>query len=113
MAPSLEEKAAEYARRIRRAAMLYEVRAASAGTKTASDVAASVVSEVLHEVGQLRFESGTRLDPAQVDQLLLEIDDQLDVRPGTMRSIKEGSVKMLLQYNQLVTQLMQSISAKK
>jgi len=107
-----KEFAAQYAGRLRQAALVYEIKE-SAGTKTASQDAGTTVRQVLKEIAELRYESGALLEPEDVDGLLVDIDAELDLEPGTMAWIKEGSVKALLQQNQMVTQLMQALSGKK
>lgn len=110
---TLKDKAAEYAERIRMAALLCEVKTASTRSTEAFASASETILSVLRDMESLTYAGGKSLTPDQVDQLLLETDVALEVEPGTMRIIKEGSVRALLRYNQLVTQLMQTLMAKR
>jgi len=109
--PTLRDFAKKYAAEIRNASLVYEVKTASSSPKVASASARQTILGVFNQIGALTSD-GEALTGDQVAELLLEIDDELEVAPGTMQTIKEGSVKALLQLDTLVMQLMQAMAKR-
>ncbi|MCC6649337.1 MAG: hypothetical protein IT374_27670 [Polyangiaceae bacterium] len=100
----------ELAARIRAAASLSEAKVASVGRPRAAEGLGDEVLDVVRVVEDLQWTGGHALSGEEIDELLGEVDSALGVRPGTLRLIKEGSIVNLLQYNQLLTQLMSALA---
>lgn len=107
---TMYERSKELADRIRMAALVAEVKTAGAGTKIASAEFGTTVLRAIREVEAMRWADGRPFTASEIDDMLACVEDELRAQRGTLKLIKEGSVKALLQYNQMIAQLMSSLA---
>lgn len=103
---TLEEFALDYARQIRRAATSVVLKEAQG----AREVVIETIESVLQKAATLSYsDSGKGLSPEERERLLALIDEYLGVASGTLRQLKEGSVRGLLDRQHSVLQAVDRI----
>jgi hypothetical protein len=111
MMSSKSELAKQYAEQIRQAAKTTLAKAEAQGNKVASapvEIRVAVES-VFAEIGDLEYDDGTTV-PGEVQEEILEaIDVQLGVPRSTFSLLRKGSVQQTINYQQMLTQLVNQI----